>query len=68
MCLRSRDGTERLYSDKELMHVGVHELAHIGTLDNGYVDPHLDPQFKALLRYLEKEALANMLMRAMPMH
>lgn len=53
-CLRSRDDKDELYSDNKLMHVAVHELAHIGSLASG-ADSHYH-DFPVNLHYLETKA------------
>lgn len=50
-CLRSRDGRDTLYPDNKLMHVAVHELAHIASVDTGH-----EKEFKTNLRYLERKS------------
>ncbi len=53
-CLRSRDERDQLYSDNKLMHVAIHELAHIGSLASG--DASHAGDFPANLHYLERKA------------
>ena len=50
-CLRSRDERDRLYRDNELMHVAVHELAHIASVTSGH-----EKEFKVNLNYLERKS------------
>jgi predicted metal-dependent hydrolase len=53
MCLRSRDGSERLAKKNTLLYVMIHELAHLMTEDIGHTDTFWK-NFKKLL----KEAVA----------
>lgn len=50
-CLRTRDKRDLLYSDNKLMHVAIHELAHIASVTTGH-----EHEFKMNLHYLERKA------------
>ena len=49
LCLRSRDGNNKLIDENTLMFVAIHELAHIMTLSIGHTSEFWD-NFRFLLR------------------